>query len=380
MNPNNYENHLHPEIHMQFGQIIGDIQHNCDISDARDHGIYSMCTMVLKLRNLYKWEHGIEPWEEPEPADLLDWIEKKENYWETIAEQPFRELAINGSSYSAADLAEINDAAQKNGLVYGCGYGRSMKAVFFLAEKEKEYELSGARVLILGRELAKEMASPFAMTQEKVIYLRRESLRYFLWDHIQELRSSCRASFREALRLHGVLDKEGQLDQGMLREKLDDMVDSELDLFIYHEVGELVQTTLDSETLQKIITTYPASVIELVGRSLKDILADTHPKGLLAHLIKARKETSLSFYVGFLDGLRKHLFPEIFEAYKEFQTNRDWQFIEQARNSCRKRNLHFARQAKTLAGEIGSKPEELIKEAFLTQIVAPLGLDIPEQN
>jgi hypothetical protein len=72
--------------------LIQDIQHNCDISDARDHGIYTMCTMVLKLRNLYKWEKGLQPWEEPESADLLDWIDVKENYWATIAGEPFRPL------------------------------------------------------------------------------------------------------------------------------------------------------------------------------------------------------------------------------------------------------------------------------------------------
>ena len=80
-------------------KFIQTIQHNCDISDARDNGIYSICTLVLKLRNLYKWEHGIEPWAEPEPADLLDWIEAKENYWETLAEKDFLPLPVNGKMW-----------------------------------------------------------------------------------------------------------------------------------------------------------------------------------------------------------------------------------------------------------------------------------------
>ena len=48
---------------MTDGLLLKTIKHNCDISDARDNGIYSICTLVLKLRNLYKWEHGLEPWE-----------------------------------------------------------------------------------------------------------------------------------------------------------------------------------------------------------------------------------------------------------------------------------------------------------------------------
>ena len=57
------------------------IQHNCNISDARDNGIYSICTLVLKLRNLYKGENGLEPWDEPDSPILLDWIYAKENFW-----------------------------------------------------------------------------------------------------------------------------------------------------------------------------------------------------------------------------------------------------------------------------------------------------------
>jgi len=365
---------------MQQNHIIRDIQHNCDISDARDHGIYSMCTMVLKLRNLYKWEHGIEPWQEAEPADLLDWIDSKENYWQTIAEQPYRQIKLNGSLHAPEALLKINNTVEKMGLVYGCGYGRSMKAIFFVAEKLEELCISGCRVIILGKELAKEMASPFAMTQEGIIYVRRESLRYFLWDQIQELRSSCRASFRHALLLHGVLDKKGELAQNLLKEKIDAIVDAELSLFIYHEIGELLQKTLDSATLQKIIITFPASIIELVCRSIKDVLADTHPQGLLTHLIREKKETSLSFYIGFLDGLRKMLFPEIFEAFNTFLINSDWQVVEQAREICRKRNLALALKVKTIAGDIGIKPDEDVQKAFHSQIVEPLGLDIPDRE
>lgn len=364
---------------MQQTELISAIQHNCDISDAKDHGIYSMCTMVLKLRNLYKWEHGIEPWAEPDPAKLLDWIEAKENYWQTLSEQHFQPLAINGNTYEPDELPAINRAFLNQGMVYGFGYGRSMKAVFFVAEKQEERRIAGKKVFILGKELAKEMASPFAMAQDGVVYIRRENLRFFLWDHIQELRSSCRESFRHALALYGVLDSKGQLDQKKLREQFDALVENEMDLFIYHEIGELLQTTLDSVTLQKVINTFPASVIELVCRSIKDILADTHPQGLLARAIETKKETSLSLYIGFLDGLRAKLFPEIFDAFRRFRKTSDWQSIEYARQVCRQRNMDLARKVRDLADQLGTLPDGKIERDFHAHIVAPLGLDVPAQ-
>ena len=356
--------------------FIADIQHNCDISDARDHGIYSMCTMVLKLRNLYKWEKNLQPWEEPEAADLLDWIDGKENYWATIAGESFRSLAAGGKRLAPLALEEINEALQGGTLLYGAGYGRSMKAVFFLAEKLEERRAEGCPVVILGRERAREMASPFAMVQDGLIIIRREALRFFLWDQIQEVRSSCRSSLKFALQSYGVI-RGGVLDPKLLQAKLDVMVEEEMDLFIAHEVGEILQTTLKSETLQTIIGHFPGTVIEFVGRSIKDILADTHPQGLLAYLVREQRDASLGFYLTFLDGLRSKLFPEILPAWQLFVADRDWQRIEQARRTCWERNSLIAGQIEAIAETIGHDPDDRIMGRFNREILEPLGLATP---
>jgi len=356
--------------------FIQDIQHNCDISDARDHGIYTMCTMVLKLRNLYKWEKGLQPWEEPEPSDLLDWIEAKENYWATIAGESFRSLSAAGKTMEPLDLEEINAALGDKKVVYGAGYGRSMKTVFFLAEKVEQRNDEGCPILILGKEWAREMASPFAMVQDGQIIIRKESLRFFFWDQIQEVRSSCRSSLQQALRFYGVM-KNGNLDQGLFKRNLDTIVEQEMNLFIYHEIGEILQTTFDSESLQMLIAGFPGSVIEFVGRAIKDILADTHPQGLLAYIIREKREASLGFYLTFLDGLREKLFPEIHTAWRSFLADRDWSHIDQARISCRNRNEQTAEQIKEISRMIGIESDKEIMDRFHIRILAPLGLEKP---
>jgi len=60
--------------------LLETIQRNCAISDARDSGVYSLCSLILKLRNLYKWEEHVEPWEEPEADVVLDWISEREEF------------------------------------------------------------------------------------------------------------------------------------------------------------------------------------------------------------------------------------------------------------------------------------------------------------
>lgn len=364
---------------MSASSIARIIQHNCDISDARDNGIYSICTLVLKLRNLYKWEHHIEPWAEPESADLLDWIEAKENYWGTIAGESFEKITGNGADLSPWDLPEINRLLDGTGLVYGAGYGRSMKAIFFLSEKIREEVVEGCPVLVLGRERAKELASPFALLQEGTIFIRREPLRFFFWDHIQDIRASSKASLHFALNHYRLL-KDGRLDHDQFRLMLDTIVDEEIPIFIHHEVGEMLQKTLDSTTLKTIINRFPDSAVEFVGRSLKDILADTHPRGMISYIIRERKEASLGFYVGFLDGVRKILFPEMITAFDHFSKDGDWGHIEAARIGCREKNIEVAGRMKAIVGRLDNEPEERIQEYFNREILGPLGLDAPAKK
>lgn len=164
---------------MADSKLVQTIRHNCDISDALDNGIYSICVLVLKLRNLYKWEHDIEPWEEPESGILLDWIDAKEKYWKTIAEDPYRPLTFRGREHDPFELAAINSLLADDGLIYGAGYGRSLKTIFFLAEKIREESVEGCPVVILGRETARELSSPFAMLQDGAIIIRRDPMRFF---------------------------------------------------------------------------------------------------------------------------------------------------------------------------------------------------------
>jgi len=361
----------------QETSLIESIQYNCDISDARDHGVYSMCSMVLKLRNLYKWEQGVEPWDEPEPGDLLDWIEQKENYWADIAGEPYRPLMVKSRERSPYDLEAVNGSLVNRRILYGAGYGRSLKAIFFLARELGRRSVEDCPVVLLGEEKAREMASPFAMVQDGVIIIRRESLRFFFWDQAQELRSSCRSSLRYAYNHYGLL-QDGSLDSERFKAKLDTIVDEEMDLFIYHEVGEMLQTTLNTETLQALIGHFPGSVMEFVCRALKDVLADTHPRGILSLVIREQRGSTLGFYVGFLDGLREKLFPEMAEGWQNFHQSGDWQHIEMARAACRENNLKLAEKTRHIAGMLDQIPDHQIIQRFREDILDPLGLDAPQ--
>ncbi|MDW7772145.1 MAG: hypothetical protein SCH71_04560 [Desulfobulbaceae bacterium] len=367
-----------PTVTVTETELIRTVQHNCDISDARDNGIYSICMLVLKLRNLYKWETGIEPWEEPESGDLLNWIDAKENYWEKIIDEPYLPISIDGLEIDSYDVAAINRKLAGRKFLYGAGYGRSLKSIFFLADIITADTVEGCPVFILGREEAKELSSPFAMLQDGTVIIRREPLRFFFWDHIQEIRSSSRASLHHALKIYGILEK-GRLSQEKFRDRLDVIVDQEIPIFIYHEIGEKMQQTFGSHTLRKIISTFPDSAIEYVSRAVKDVLADTHPQGMVSYIIREQREASLGFYIGLLAGLRKELFPQLAGIFDEFLKNRDWQVIDEARRHCREKNLRIAEKITDIAQLMGNVPAEKIQLRFNEEILIPLGLDAPEK-
>ena len=365
---------------MTVGSFLKTIKYNCDISDARDNGIYSICTLVLKLRNLYKWEHGLEPWEEPDSPVLLDWITAKEEYWGTIHAEPFLPIPINGENIDPFLLPPINTILSDENHIYGAGYGRSMKAVFFMAEVLEERLVEGCPTLILGKEKARELSSPFAMLQDGMIYIRKEPMRFFFWDQIQEINPSCRIAMQQALAAFGLI-KEGSLDRKKLISVFDEIVEKELEIFIYHEVGESQVNMLTSQVLKKIISAYPASALELVARAVKDVLADTHPKGLLSHITDKEKKSSLGFYISFLDGMRKLLCPELTEAGKRFWDSGDWSLLHEARLACREKNEAIAVKFLDLSQRLdnGEPPEKLRSWAEKT-VLAPLGIQVPDRE
>lgn len=344
---------------------------NCDIADAQHSGFYSLCGLVLRLRNLYKWEKGLKPWQEDTVARVSDWIDRKETCWETLTGAQFEKLSFDEKQFDPLDADGINAHLGPLGACYGSGYAHFLKPTFFLAKIEKQKMVNGFPVYILGDEYARDLFTTPALSQNGQIFVRQAAARFWLWDQISYVKQSGRQPLNYALAAYDIAAP----TDIRLRNMFNAIVEEQTVTYLYHELGELADETFETGIWHAIIAAFPFSPIEMLTRTLKDILADTHPDGTLAHLIQHRKAAAFGFYVAFRESFTQKLFPELDRAFKRFIKDGDWRILEEARQNGR---LQTNKQVKTLTSIFheGRKQADMEKarRTIEAELLAPIGL------
>jgi len=351
--------------------IIDQIRWNCDVSDSRYAGNYSVCGLFLRLRDLYKWEHDLSPWIEEPPGKVIDWIDAKEQLWETLNDQRFRDICIDGKVFDPFDTNGINSCLSVEGLFYGAGYARSMKPTFFLSQVEERTARIGYDVFMLGKEWVRDLFATPALLQGDTIVIRRESAMRHLWDNIFYAKQSNRDPIRFALAAYGLDLK----DLESIRPHLKQIALDDCDRYLYHELGELTDTVLDRTVWRGLIAAFPHTPIELLIRAVKDLLADTGDPGPLREFVLRKDSVLLAFYVAFTDGLIRALFPEIFSSFPAFMQTQDWILVEDAIASGNRTATKLAESISGIyfEGEAG-KGDGWVKDQISEQILKPLGI------
>jgi len=351
--------------------IVAQVRRNCTLSDARHAGGYSVCGLALRLRDLYKWENRLHPWVEEDPGEVLEWIGKKEEEWEILEKKEFQNISLEGHHYDPFDSDDISEILMHRGLYYGAGYARSLKPTFYLAVLEKTIEVDGHTVRILGRELARDLATLPALSQNGQIIIRKDAGKYYFWDQLFFIGKSGKQLLEFALESHGV----NAGDTKMLQKNLSRIFETEIDTYIYHELGEIQDTVFNRDQWREIIADFVGTPIELLTRAVKDLLADTSEHGLLRHVITEGKAASLAFYAAFIDGLVKEMFPEIRPAFVEFTKFRNWEAISRAVRVGRRRARRYAETLSRIY-ETGKTKNDLkwAEAEIKKRLLVPLGV------
>lgn len=287
-------------------ELRDSVQHNCHISDALYARNYSLCIYLLKMREFYRWELGYG-FRDPLPkASLGEWLTLREQLWESLEEEQYRSLDISDGEFAPFDSQRINQHLNEAGLVYSGGYCGE-KPHFFLAELEKRVDEEGVTVYVAGRELAREITAPPALSLGNTIFLRRESLSRMIWEKLEEWgwqdpeRAIARAS-----KFYGF---EQEFDSALER-----MTDDELDTLLEHELGEVMIGRELGPGWEEMLTALPRSRAEYQLRAIRDHLVDC--RRTLPWLLQQGRDAALHFYMANFNTMRKEIFPALTLAYR----------------------------------------------------------------
>ena len=213
-----------------------------------------------------------------------------------------------------------------------------MKPLFYLGELESRKQHNGYTLVISGREYARDLASPPAMSLGNTIFVRRESLRRMLWEKVEEWRWNKPANaMQNALDCY---DFDNAVEQS-----LDAMTDNELQSAILHEIGEVRAGELLGSDWEAMLVTMPHSKAEIMVRAVRDHLADA--LSTLPGLLSGTNTASLHFYVANMANIRKDLFPELMTAYEIWTVTGATQALEQLTGEA---TAHWQKLAEEMLG------------------------------
>jgi len=318
--------------------LISGVKRNCNISDAKFWGYYSLCGLLLRLRELYRSEKDIRPWERINQEEISEWISARETLWKELEEKDFGKLVIGEQVYGPFEVERTNMVLEKENLLYGAGYGIHMKPSFFLADLLSRETIEGHDVYIAGHEYVRDLAVYPATVQNGVIFARVDATRQLLWEKFEELKlGGSKASLIFAFSRYGI--ERGDEPSENMYKQMFQIAFSEVETYIYHELGELFEEEKFNGEWKDLLLDFAGTKVEIFARGVKDILSDTSENGMIRYIIESKKEGSLGFYLVFLGGYRKPLFPEIAKAFERFAESGDWRVVEEARKAGYKKAL-----------------------------------------
>lgn len=319
-----------------LAELLPGVRENCLISDARYWGHYSICGLLMRLREQYRYEMGIPPSGAIPREDIAQWIGRREALWEELQSRDFSRLSVGGEEFDPFDVEGINKRLNSQGLLYGAGRGMYLKPVFFLADLEGVASLDGLSVRTAGKEYARDLSVHPAMLQQKTVIARKEAAFVLIIEKFEEF-----SAMKTAGALCVAFESYG-VDASTPPEDLWRVADAELESFVHHERGEAHETERSGGLWAEIISRVSHRRASLFLRGLKDTLADTSERGMLRHIIDQRKTGSLAFYAASLTGYRKDFAAGMEPAFREFISTRGWEEIESARRACYRDALNMA--------------------------------------
>lgn len=295
-------------------QLIEQVQYNCDISDANHAGNYTLCIYLLKMREYYRWKHALDFSDSFDNDRMSQWLRHQEETWDQIADESFKPIHLADQQYDPFDSSGINSQLINQRLFYHAGIGQKAVQHFFIAELVDDFRQHDIQVRITGKEYARDLTAPPALSKQNEIIIRQESLKRMCWERYQEWRwNQYDNPMGTALSYYPFEDS--------VSEALQQMVDVEQNTLIQHELGEMNISQQFGAKWSPMMLGLLGSKAELMSRAVRDHLADCLLT--LPDLIERNNPASIHFYFANMTYMRKDIFPAAMQAYQRWAENGD---------------------------------------------------------
>ena len=285
------------------------VQQNCHKADASHAGDYTLCVYLLKMREFYRWEQDATFSTNLENKIVGNWLRQRETLWDELENTEYQNIKFSNESLPPFESDSINKNLSQHHLVYSGGMGINNRPHFFLAQLERHEQHDDYTLYVAGKEYARDMSAPPAMSHQNNIYIRKESFRRLLWEKLETWRWN---KPDNALgRAFACYDCENNLDLALSL-----MSDTEVENVIQHERGEIQAGQLLGKEWHELLFSLPHSKASIMLRAIRDHLADSITT--LPHLLAKNSPASWHFYFGNLNNMRKDLYPSLIKAYDEW--------------------------------------------------------------
>ncbi|MCX8030192.1 MAG: hypothetical protein N3A59_01245 [Thermodesulfovibrionales bacterium] len=310
------------------------IKRNCDISDAKYWGYFSLCGLLLRLRQLYRSEKNLPPWSNIELKDIGEWINNKESLWASLENQSYKNLTINSSVFNPFEISEINSLLLEEKFIYGAGLGLYKKPLFFIGELFYQTKIDDFHIYYVKNEIARDLFASAGMLQNNVIFIRLDQIKTLLWEVFCDLKGRKNDLF-EMVFSNLEISSEDTLSSEFV-EKFDNLTMNFSHIILDHELAEAHEA---SENLREIVLSTEDRKIEYFLRDLKDKISDTSPKGPLKRIIQNQDKASLCFYISLLEIYHKAFYSHLRIAFEDFLRSQDWLILESLRQKLYNQSL-----------------------------------------
>lgn len=300
--------------------LCENVQHNCNIADAKYAASYTLCIYLMKMREYYRWEKGYS-YNELLPKDEVgEWVAEREDLWEQLEQEKYLPIEIDGKSFDPFDTDNINASLLSKGMVYSGGLGVRSIPHFFLGKLDTTQRYENYEVIITAEECARDLGAPPAMTLGNTIFIRKESIRRMLWEKVQEWQWNKHEN--AMARAVACYDFEHNVTTAINR-----MTEVELNSIVLHEIGEIQSARQLGPQWKELLVEVANSRLEIMLRAIKDLLADSI--STLPALIENSNTASIHFYAANMTAMRKELCPSFMQSYQRWTDELDFEVLQQ---------------------------------------------------